>query len=148
MSEKKYKDTVISIIDIKGNETSIDSSIDDGKHISAYQRLANKLDFDSFNIRKYIYNNKSIGTVTGFYISKHISADGNIVFFHTDVHNSFKNVRSASVIIPKLRTPEQEDKLLKLLDNLKDEDFELYIGEVERKKTKGKVIYNRLKYLK
>ena len=93
-------------------------------------------------------NIKTAGTVTGFDISKHIGADGNIVFFHTDVHNSFNRIKSASVIVPKVRTPEQDDRLVKLLYDLKREEFELYIGEVERKKPKGKVIYNRLKYSK
>ena len=148
MQKRNYKDTVISIIDAKGTETSIDSSLNDAKHVSAYQRFVNQLDFDSFNIRKYMCNIKTAGTVTGFDISKHIGADGNIVFFHTDVHNSFNSIKSASVIIPKVRTPEQDNRLVKLLYDLKREKFELYIGEVERKKPKGKVIYNRLKYSK
>ena len=148
MLKRNYKDTVISIIDAKGTETSIDSSLNDAKHVSAYQRFVNQLDYDSFNIRKYMCNIKTAGTVTGFDISKHIGADGNIVFFHTDVHNSFNRIKSASVIVPKVRTPEQDDRLVKLLYDLKREKFELYIGEVERKKTKGKVIYNRLKYSK
>lgn len=141
---KKYQDKVILIIDSEGKEISVNSSIEDAKHISAYKRLVKNLKTENFNIMKYLSSVKNIGSLTGFDISKNIGADGNIVFFHTDVHNSFKNVNVASVIIPEDMTSNQKTKLTKLFESLKKEEFELYVGTAERKK--GKVIYKRIKY--
>ena len=145
---KDYKSTVISIIDSNGKEISLKSSVDDAKHVSAYKRLVNELDIDCCNIMKVRSSIKSIGSVTGFDISKNISADGNVVFFHNDVHNNFKGIKSASVMIPKVRTSAQNIKLTRLMKNLEREKFEIYLGEVERKKDKGKITYNRIKHSK
>ena len=141
-----YKNTVISIINNEGKEESLCSSKEDEKHISAYNRFVNKFSMDKYNILKYLGNIENKGKITGFDISKQISGEGNIVFFHTDVHNSFLNIRNASVMVPENLTIKQQRQLELLMNKFSDDNFNVYFGVAQKKKRKSKVIYRRVDY--
>lgn len=138
---KDYSKIVISIIDNDGQYFEVESSEDDVKHFSAYKRLIQKIGTDSFGIIDYIIRSNNIASVTGFEIAKFIAASGNVVFFHTDVHNAYIDIKEASIVFTKDMSPIQKLKTFELLACL--QDFKLYLGYayVSNKK---KICYQRV----
>ena len=139
---KKYLDYVVTIINQEGIEDNLPSDKTDTKHISAFKRLMKKNGYDKYNINGYLDNLHSQGQVTGFDISKYISGQGNIVFFHTDVHNQENNKKVASIMLPYDMTNIQSKKLIALIWNLEIDNFSYYIGVTKPNKSGKRVLYN------
>lgn len=125
---RDYSSTVISVIDKDGFQENLISSRNDAKHLSAFKRLIDQIGFDKYGIENYINNVNAKGSITGFEISKYISSQGYVVFFHTDVHNYFKNTRMASVMLPREMTDEQVITAENMLLDLIDQNFSIYMG--------------------
>ena len=136
-----YSDKVLVLIDRDGKEYFLNTLKDDVKHYSAYSRLDKKININLDNIINSIKKNGD--SITGFDISKRLSIKGNVVFFHTDVSNYYKNKKEASIMIPDNINNVQKNKLKEMLNNL--DDFNLYYGEVFAKNINSKVKYKRLK---
>lgn len=138
---RDYSGTVISVIDQDGFQENLVSSRDDAKHLSAFRRLIEQMGFDKYGIENYINSVNTKGSITGFDIAKYISSQGYVVFFHTDVHNYFKNIRMGSIMLPKNMTDEQvvttEDMLLDLID----EEFGIYMGVISPAQRGRRIIY-------
>lgn len=98
---KDYSKIVISIINEEGQCFEVESSKNDIKHFSAYKRLIKKNGYDYFGVTDYISRSSSLASITGFEIAKFVAASGNVIFFHTDVHNAFLNNKTASIMFPK-----------------------------------------------
>lgn len=142
---KSYLNYVITIINKEGIEENLPSDMTDAKHISAYKRLIKQIGYDKYNINKYIDNIQSQGQITGFDISKYISGQGNIVFFHTDVHNSQDNNKTASLMVPYNISFAQSKKLADLMINLEEDGFNYYIGCTKLSKSGKKTTYQLIK---
>lgn len=125
---ENYSNIVISIITENGEQINLKSSKNDTKHLMAYQRLISTMGYDLFHLKDYINNRLSFTSITGFELSKYVAANGNIVFFHTDVNNAFMNRKEASIILPSSFNEIQRSRLLKMYSCL--DDFNLYMGYV------------------
>lgn len=140
---KDYSEIVIAIVDNDGKLYEVCSSINDVKHISAYKRLIKKVGNDCFGIADYFENINNKASITGFEIAKFVAASGNVVFFHTDVHNAFWENKEASIICPKDMSDIQKARCVEMIANLKD--FTLYTGLAYVSKRK-KICYQRVIY--
>lgn len=136
-----YSSTVISIIDQDGLQENLISSLGDEKHLSAFRRLIEQMGFDKFGLENYINSISTEGSITGFEIAKFISSQGNVVFFHTDVHNYFKSTKKGTIMLPMNMTDEQAIKTDDMLLELIDEDFLIYIGMAIPAPKGRKIIY-------
>lgn len=124
---KDYSKIVISIITSDGLQFDLLSSPNDYKHVVAYKRLVNEMSFDRFRIMDYIHSRGHESSITGFELSEFVSASGNVVFFHTDVSNSFLDRRQASIMIPEIITDVQKKMANQMLSDL--DGFSLYMGQ-------------------
>ena len=136
---KKYIEKVISIIDEKGNEYSVSINEKYHKHVQAFKKI--EADNEIFNLNDYI-KYKGTENITGYELASYLSANGNIVFFHTDVSNWKTNKKEGSILIPYKLNKIQIEKILELIENLKKEQFSFYINQAKFKNNKSyKVIH-------
>lgn len=127
---RDYSSTVISVIDKDGFQENLISSRSDAKHLSAFRRLIEQIGFDKYGIENYINNVNTKGSITGFEIAKFISSQGYVVFFHTDVHNYFENIKMGSIMIPKDMTDDQSYTTENMILDLINENFEVFTGTI------------------
>lgn len=143
MNKINYLNYVISIIDKSGNEINLPVNENDTKHINAFLRLAADNRFDTSSLMRYIDNNEY--NITGFELSKFLTAEGNIVLCHTDVHNYLNGAKEFSFMRPEVITPNQYNRLRQMSSSLLD--YDVYYGIVHYKNEHSqKIIYQRVDY--
>lgn len=139
-----FNDIVIAIIDEDGRLFTLEASNQDAKHIHAFLRFTESYKPDKFGILAFLKEREdNLGSITGFDLAKFVSSRGNVVFFHTDVHNRFLNVQKASLMIPTNISNSQKRVLSALMPDLII--MENYYGLVDYKKSRGKSAYRPIK---
>ncbi|MBR3898113.1 MAG: hypothetical protein IKJ43_02395 [Bacilli bacterium] len=133
---------VVLLINREGHEFAVEVDDTYHKHVQPFKKL--QLSDENLEVNEYL-KYKGTDNVTGYEIASFLGAEGNIVFFHTDVSNWKSQKKAASIVMPVEMNKIQKDKLFKLIETLDDEDFCYYLNTVKFKnKTSYKLVHNHI----
>lgn len=137
-----YLNYLVCVIEPDGNEIAAKVDEKYHKHIQAFREIDKNN--EQLHIKDYI-KHKGTDNITGYELASFLGAEGNVVFFHTDVSNYKNNKRQASIIIPESMTESQKTELRDLYKNLEKQGFSYYITQTRFKNNSSyKLVHNTL----